>query len=228
MADYPHLRKMHDRQGKRRLHKRRGLTLDLDVSSTLEIDVGQRLRKLRGERGLSLRALAEKSGLNANTLSLIENDRTSPSVSTLRQLARALEVPITAFFETDMAHNKIVYQKSGQRPRAAFAHGTLEDLGVGLIGRDVEPFLVMLEPDAGSGETPIVHTGLEFVYCLEGQIAYTVEEQVFVLEPGDSLLFEAHLPHRWWNTESTPSRSLLILCPADERDWPTELHFTPE
>jgi len=98
-------------------------------------DIGRCLRELRARRNLSIRTLAEQSGLNVNTLSLIENSRTSPSVSTLQQLASALGVPITAFFKTDTPKNNISYQKVGQRLRAAFAHGTLEDLGAGLTLR---------------------------------------------------------------------------------------------
>ncbi len=71
----------------------------------------------------------------------------------------------------------------------------------------------------------IVHTGLEFVYCLEGCIGYEVEGKIFLLNPGDSLLFEANLPHRWWNELESHSRSLLLLCPTDERDHPDEQHF---
>ncbi len=198
---------------------------DKDGSRPAEISVGRRLRELRLEHELSIRALAEKSGLNANTLSLIENSKTSPSVSTLQQLASALGTPITAFFETDAPKNNIAFHKAGQRPSVAFAHGVMEDLGAGLTSRGAEPFIVMLEPNADSGPDPIVHTGREFVYCLEGRLAYTIGEQNFILEPGDSLLFEAFLPHRWQNAGATPSRSLLALCPADERDHPTEHHF---
>ena len=179
-------------------------------------------------RGLSIRALAEQSRLNVNTLSLIENGRTSPSVSTLQQLASALKVPITAFFETDIPKTNIAYQKTGQRHRAGFAHGTLEDLGSGLTLKGGQPFLVTLEPKANSGSTPIVHTGLEFVFCLEGHLSYTIEERAYPLDPGDSLLFEAYLPHSWQNTGETASRSLLIMCPTDESDHPTERHFKPE
>jgi transcriptional regulator with XRE-family HTH domain len=190
------------------------------------VNVGRRLRQLRNEKGLSIRALAEKSRLNVNTLSMIENGKTSPSVATLQQLALALETPITAFFETEAPRNKIAFHKASLRPKVAFSHGTLEDLGAGMISRGAEPFLVVLESQAESGPNPIVHTGREFVFCLEGQLTYTIEDQVFVLEPGDSLLFEAHLPHRWQNTGERLSRSLLVFCPADEQDRPTERHFT--
>ena len=78
---------------------------DRSDCSGIDINVGRHLRELRAGRGLSIRALAEQSRLNVNTLSLIENSRTSPSVSTLQQLASALDVPITAFFETDIPKN---------------------------------------------------------------------------------------------------------------------------
>jgi transcriptional regulator with XRE-family HTH domain len=195
------------------------------LASGLEVNVGHGLRKLRSERNLSIRALAEKSGLAVNTLSLIENGRTSPSCSTLQQIATALGVPITAFFETELPQNTVVHVRACQRSHAAFTHGTLEDLGVGLRNRVVEPFIVTLEPNAGSGATSIVHTGHEFVYCLQGRIIYTVEEHPYLLEPGDSLLFESHLPHRWQNVDAGPSQALLVLCPSDARDHPTERHF---
>jgi transcriptional regulator with XRE-family HTH domain len=191
-----------------------------------EIDVGRRLRELRAGRGLSMRTLAEKSGLNINTLSLIENRRTSPSVSTLQQLAQAMQVPISAFFETDHGDKLVVHQKAGNRPRAVFTHGSIEDLGAGMPRFGAEPFIVTLTPNANSGKTPIVHTGREFVYCLEGHIAYNVDSESYLLEPGDSLLFEAYLPHHWKNMDSTPSRNLLLLCPLDERDRPKERHFS--
>jgi transcriptional regulator with XRE-family HTH domain len=199
-----------------------------DHSPSEEINVGRRLRELRLENGLSIRALAEKSGLNFNTLSLIENGKTSPSVSTLQQLAKGLEVPITVFFENDIPKTQVSFLKAGQRRRAAFAHGMMEDLGGGLTLHGGQPFLVTLEPKADSGLAPIVHTGLEFVFCLEGHLSYTIEDHLYPLDPGDSLLFEAYLPHRWQNIGEAPSRSLLVLCPADDGDHPTERHFKPE
>jgi transcriptional regulator with XRE-family HTH domain len=191
------------------------------------VDVGLALRGLRAEHSLSIRALAAKSGLAVNTLSLIEHNRTSPSVLTLQQLASALEVPITAFFQNDAPKRRVAYVKGYQRIGAAFAHGTLEDLGSNLTERTIEPFVVTIRPNANSGATPIVHTGHEFIYCLEGRIVYTVEDQTYLLEPGDSLLFESHLPHRWQNVEDAPARALMVLCPLESRDRPKERHFLP-
>jgi transcriptional regulator with XRE-family HTH domain len=220
-------------QEKQQFHRRqRGPVVTVESATNKStpplIDVGRNLRDLRAEQGLSIRSLAELSGLNVNTLSLIENGKSSPSVSTLQQLANALIIPITAFFETDMIKNNVSYQKTGQRLQAAFAYGTLADLGAGLTLRGGQPLLVTLEPKANSGPTPIVHTGHEFVFCLEGHLSYTIEDHTYNLDPGDSLLFEAHLPHFWQNIGESISQSLLIMCPADESDHPTERHFKPE
>ncbi len=197
-------------------------------ASNPEVNVGLALRSLRAKRGLSIRALAEKSGLAVNTLSLIQNNKTSPSVATLQQLSSALAVPITTFFENGSHKSRVAYVKASQRVSAAFAHGTLEDLSAGLSDRTIEPFVVTMKPNANSGTQPIVHTGQEFVFCLEGRVVYSVEDRTYLLEPGDSLLFESHLPHRWQNIEAIPARAILVLCPADSRDQPTQHHFLPE
>ena len=60
--------------------------------------------------------------------------------------------------------------------RLAFAYGTLADLGAGLTLHGGQPLLVTLEPKANSGPTPIVHTGHEFVFCLDGHLSYTIED----------------------------------------------------
>lgn len=209
-------------------HKRQRKTAGspfIDAIASGDNRVGERLRAIRTGLGLSIRALSEKSGLNVNTISLIENGQTSPSVGTLQQLAQSLQIPVTDFFEANQADKLFIHQKNGQRVHTGFTHGTMEDLGAGMPRFGAEPLIVTLEPNADSGRTPIVHTGREFVYCLEGRVAYTVDTETFILEPGDSLLFEAYLPHRWKNEESSPSRALLVLCPMDERDQPTERHF---
>jgi transcriptional regulator with XRE-family HTH domain len=192
------------------------------------VDIGQRLRNIRAKNNFSIRDLAKKSGLNVNTLSMIENGKTSPSLETLQQLSFSLETPIAAFFEDSTPKNKIAHYKASQRPRVTFAHGMLEDLGAGMPRRGAETYLVTLKPHSNSGDNLMVHTGREIVFCLDGQLTYTIEDQPFLLEPGDSLFFEAHLPHRWQNTGTAPARSLLVLCPSDEQDHPTERHFTPE
>jgi transcriptional regulator with XRE-family HTH domain/predicted Fe-Mo cluster-binding NifX family protein len=192
-----------------------------------EILVGRKLRELRSYQGYSLRALADRSGLNVNTLSLIENGRSSPSVSTLQQLALALEVPISAFFETDPVQNRIVFTPACQRPWADFGSTQMENLGKDLAGSVVQPFVVTLRSGTGSGESMIVHTGHEFVYSLSGSIRYKLEDDEYTLNPGDSLVFEAHIPHCWENIGTDNAQILLVLFPSDKREEPGGRHFSP-
>jgi transcriptional regulator with XRE-family HTH domain/predicted Fe-Mo cluster-binding NifX family protein len=196
--------------------------------SHTDMGVGRRLRDMRIRGGYSLRALSERSGLNINTLSMVENGKSSPSVTTLQQLALALDVPVTAFFESEPNYKRVVFTPAAQRTQTAFGKTLMENLGKDLAGSVVQPFAVTLEPGMGSGDRRIVHTGHEFVYCLSGSIRYHVDQEEYPLSAGDSLVFEAHLPHCWENTESETAHILLILYPSDERDEPGGRHFSLE
>ena len=193
-----------------------------------EVLVGRKLRELRTKQGLSLRALAGRSGLNFNTLSLVENGKSSPSVGTLQQLALALDVPISTFFESEPVEKPIVFTPVDQRPQAFFGSVRMQNLGRDLAGSAVQPFVVTLRPGMGSSDREIVHTGYEFVYCLSGSIHYEIEREEFRLAPGDSLVFEAHLPHRWENKGADTAEILLILYPSDGREEPGGRHFNIE
>jgi transcriptional regulator with XRE-family HTH domain/predicted Fe-Mo cluster-binding NifX family protein len=193
-----------------------------------EVLVGRRLRELRTQRGFSLRSLAERSGLNFNTLSLVENGKSSPSVSTLQQLALAMGVPITAFFESEPQQKNLVFTMIDQRPVESFGSAQIQNLGKDFKGSAVQPFMVTLQPGKGSGEHLIVHTGYEFVYCINGLIKYLIEYKEYILKPGDSLLFEAHLPHCWENIADTSAQILLIIYPSDEKEEPGGRHFSLE
>jgi len=103
--------------------------MDILGKSAVSVDVGIRLRQLREQRGLSIRALARKSGLSANALSLIERGRSSPSVSTLYKVAGAMNVPITTFFQTEPELHDVVHIRAGERTRVPFTRGLVEGLG---------------------------------------------------------------------------------------------------
>ena len=144
----------------------------------VSVNIGDRLRELREARNISMRALATKSGLSANALSMIERGRASPSVSTLYKLADALGVSITSFFGTDTQRQNVVFLKGDERARISFGRGVFEGLGgEHFVGR-VEPFMLTLENSANSGPRTMSHTGHEFVFCLRGELEYQVERQV--------------------------------------------------
>jgi len=178
-------------------------------------EVGKRIRGLREQRGLSLRALAARSGLSINAISLIERGVNSPTVSSLHLLATTLGVSITEFFRNDEVRSTI-FVRRGQRSRARRGHMDIESLGVGLRYQQLGPFMVTLRAGrAGEDFDPISHGGQEFVYCVEGEIAYQIGPEVYTLETGDTLLFEASQPHRFWNTGAGEARILLVFASRD-------------
>ena len=193
----------------------------LDDSSSL---VSQRLRAIRQMRHLSLRDLAEASGVSINTISLIERGKTSPTIGTLHRLAGALGVMISDFVEPESGR-PVIYLKRDQRQRARSARALIESLGTGLPDQTMEPLLITLEPEADSGPEPIVHLGHELVVCLQGQILYEVSGQEYPLEVEDSLLFEASLPHRWRNVQRTPARALLVIQSPQGHPGSSQQHF---
>jgi transcriptional regulator with XRE-family HTH domain len=191
----------------------------------LEESLGNRLRDLRRQQGLSLRALAEKSGLSANTLSLIENGKTSPSVATLQQIAIALNIPITAFFESKVVRDPVIFTRHDQRNANPFVHGKLEELGTGVGNEGLQPFIVSFDPHSDSGPQPLTHEGSEFIYCLSGRVLYNVVGEEYTLEPGDSLLFSSKMPHTWFNPLEEVSKVIIVMATADEPRRPVQVQY---
>ena len=188
------------------------------MSKEQPLEVGIRVRELREQRGLSMRALAELCDLSPNAISLMERGLTSPNVSTLHRLATALQVHITAFFEDREERARLVLSRAGERPATGQEQPLLESLGSGLEEQLMDPFEVTLQPGSGSGQQGMSHGGQELVYCLQGELEYTVEGRVYLLGTGDSLMFEARQPHSWRNPGTGSARFLLVFGACQDHD----------
>jgi len=175
--------------------------------------VGQRIRELRTRQGLSLRALAELSKLSSNAISLIERGDNSPTVSSLHNLANALAVPITVFFE-QQGDGQVIHLKKNRRPKSETAGVRLENLGSGLPNQQIEPFLMTIKPGGRSTSSQITHSGEEFVFVLKGALVCMIKEQEYDLEEGDSLLFLASQPHIYRNQTSRAAQILIVFQPT--------------
>jgi quercetin dioxygenase-like cupin family protein len=156
---------------------------------------------------------------------MVENGKCSPSVGTLQQLASALEVPIVRFFETKQEEKNIVYQKAVNGQSFSLSDTVMINLAEDLAGRVVQPFKMILQPGRGSGDRMIVHTGHEFVYCLSGSMQYSIQGKDYLLSAGDSLVFEANLPHCWVNIGDETTEILLVLFPSSEKEELGGSHF---
>jgi len=186
------------------------------MDGSAELRVGAHIRRLRRRRGLTQRTLAEACGLSTNAVGLIERGESSPSVSTLHRLALALEAPIADLFADSDEEPATVLVKRDQRSQVHHEKVVMENLAGGLSDPCMEPFLVTLQPDAGADAEPVVHLGEEFVFCLDGLVEYRVAGQVYRLEPGDSLMFQARQPHCWCNVGPAPATLLLVFHAAEE------------
>lgn len=199
--------------------------MEISGRDAVSVNVGGRLRVMREERGLSIRALARASGISANALSVIERGKSSPSVSTLYKVTDALGVPITALFRTETKRVNVVFKKADERTRVSFQRGLWEDLGGERFSGRVEPFAITLESGTTSGPYPMIHSGHEFVICLRGQLEYQVENELYLLEAGDTLLFTSNLKHRWRNPGNTVTNAVFVLSGFEEGESPSEHHM---
>ncbi len=175
-----------------------------------DINIGLQIRYLRKKLGLTLRDLSDRSGLSVNAISRIENCQTSPTVSSIHRLAIALGVPIAALFDGTLA-STTVYIPLSSRKKMRMEGRTLEMLGLGMIDPLSEPFYVTLEGKEKTRGTPYTHPGEEFAYCLEGEVIFTVGNNAYRLNPGDSLQFKSEQPHSWENPNQEAAKFLLVF-----------------
>lgn len=186
---------------------------------SLEMLVGAQIRALRTALGMKLADLAAAAGLSQGMLSKVENGQTSPSLATLQALAQALNMPLGSFFTRFDQKSEATFVKAGQgltieRRGSAKGH-RYQLLGHGLrpeVG--VEPYLITL--DEGSDAYPIFqHEGIEFLYMLEGEVVYTHGDRTYAMRPGDSLFFDANIPHGPLELRRLPAVYLsVIVTPA--------------
>jgi transcriptional regulator with XRE-family HTH domain len=181
----------------------------------LEVSIGRRVRLLRQRLQLTATELAAEAGLSPGMLSKIENGGTSPSLSTLRALARALNVPMTSFFADFEERRDCSYVHAGQgvliERRGTKAGHRYELLGHSLSGDIVvEPYLITLSEDANP-YTQFQHDGMEFIYMLSGKVIYRHADKLYPMSPGDALFFDAAAPHGPEELVQRPTTYLSII-----------------
>lgn len=188
------------------------------AENALEKAIGRQVKRYRKQLGLTITGLGVRTDLSAGMLSKIENGNTSPSLATLRALSTALNVPVTALFREFEEQRDATFVKAGQG-LAIERRGTRAGHQYQLLGHSVhsdvsvEPYLITLESDAEV--FPIFqHTGVEFIYMLQGSMVYRHLNAAYTLIPGDSLFFDSDAPHGPETLVELPVRFLSIITQA--------------
>jgi transcriptional regulator with XRE-family HTH domain len=183
----------------------------------LEVAIGREVRAFRKKLGITVADLAAGTGLSLGMLSKIENGITSPSLTTLQVLSRALGVPVTAFFRRYEEERSAVFVKAGEGleierrgTRAGHQYNLLGHVGAKASGVVVEPYLITLSETSDVFPT-FQHEGMEFLYMLEGEVVYRHGSNLFRMLPGDSLFFDADAPHGPEELTRLPIRYLSII-----------------
>ena len=192
------------------------MSSDLSQDGDGSIRLGRQIRHWRLVQGLTLRNMAELVGCSESLLSKIENDRTTPSLSTLHKIAVALGLSISDIFgsgESEIVtrankRNALLVdgdESDGDRMR-------LEQLVPAKKGRLLQADMYIIPPGGGSnGE--LQHSGEEFGFVMEGSLFLTIDNMSYLLEEGDSFVFRSELTHSFANNGSKVARVLWINTP---------------
>jgi transcriptional regulator with XRE-family HTH domain len=175
-----------------------------DVKEELkELNLGQKIKTLRQRKGLSLQQIAEKTNLSEPLLSQIEGEVVAPPVATLLKISKALNVNIGYFFqEEESGKRAVVVRKNERKQIFRRIHEDpskigyyYESLAYPKADKHMEPFQVKFEVKKKEDLIFFNHKGEEFLFVLEGQLEFNYENEIFTLEPGDSLYFDSGFPH---------------------------------
>ncbi|MCA1371028.1 helix-turn-helix transcriptional regulator [Bradyrhizobium sp. BRP14] len=181
----------------------------------LAIAVGKEIRSLRLSLSMAANQLAEASGLSNGMLSKIERGSTTASFATLVAISTALKVPVARLFASYEQRADYSLVRAG-RGISVQRRGSKIGLHYELLGhllsgeKFVEPYLVTLTSES-SASPGFQHTGVEFMYILEGSMVYRYADAVVELRPGDTMVFDANSIHGHEKLLEAPVRYLSVV-----------------
>jgi transcriptional regulator with XRE-family HTH domain len=191
----------------------------------LAVALGAKIRSERTRNGLTLQALASAVGVSPSLISQVERGAASPSITTLRKLAQALNVPMAALFldpgdgpeNGDSASEADIVVRQGRRKRMYAARSRVEyQLLTPDLGRQIEFLLGEFEPGSSAPPEPgtfVAHPGEENFLCLAGKVVMIVGQREFELGEGDSISFDCQIPHRLENRGDATARLVIAITP---------------
>ena len=173
--------------------------------------VGELVRRLREQRGLSLRALGGATDFSASFLSQLENGQVSPSIASMERIANTLGVTLGEFFSSLGSSEGGVVVRTGDRMemQSQWSQATMQALSPMSRGRLLEPLLITLEPGGRSGKHPTARPREEFAFVVEGEVQLTLGPDTYRLGEGDAATILRGELRRW--TNKTPHRARILV-----------------
>jgi transcriptional regulator with XRE-family HTH domain len=171
------------------------------------MDIGARLQAVRKSKGLSQRELAKRVGVTNSTISLIEQNKVSPSVSSLKKVLDGLPISLADFFtqDTDDGPADSVFYRDVEQPD--LGDNTIHYYLVGQrrANRQMCILREVMPPGSDTGDAMLSHDGEEGGVVVSGSVEVTVGEQQRVLGPGEAYYFDSRQPHRFRNVGDEPA-----------------------
>nr|WP_298168610.1 cupin domain-containing protein [uncultured Pseudomonas sp.] len=181
------------------------------------MDVGVRLQSIRKLKGLSQRELAKRAGVTNSTISMIEKNSVSPSISSLKKVLAGIPMSLVEFFSLEVEqdnHTQVVY-KAGDLIDISDGAVTMKLVGKAHPSRAIAFLSETYPPGAGTGDDMLMHEGEEAGMLVEGRLELTVGSETYVLETGDSYYFESSRPHCFRNPFDVPAKLISATTPAN-------------
>ena len=178
--------------------------------------LGDRIRRVRELRGLTIQDLSSRTGISIDTLGRIEASKVIPALGQLVRLGKALDMKMGYFISPGVDKTMTVIHKHERRPVSRYGEAksmlygySYESLAPDKADRLMEPFVVTLVPT--DIEEFSTHTGQEFLYVLEGEAKVQVGEHADLLKPGDAAYYDSSQPHFVRCAGTTPAKVLAVL-----------------
>jgi len=181
------------------------------------LDVGVRLQSIRKLKGLSQRELAKRAGVTNSTISMIEKNSVSPSISSLKKVLGGIPMSLVEFFSLDFEqdnHTQVVY-KASELIDISDGAVTMKLVGKAHPSRAISFLSETYPPGSDTGDEMLTHEGEEAGILIEGRLELTVGNETYILESGDSYYFESSKPHRFRNPFDAPAKLISATTPAN-------------
>jgi len=176
--------------------------------------IGPRVRALREAMSLSLRDLADRSKVSAQMLSQVERGETSPTLAVAAKIASGLELTLSQLLRLDEGQHVAISRAAERRSSRCGGH-LIEELTPPLPGQRADVSLHVLDPGAttgGASDPPMHEPGSrETAIVLAGELALVLEGRRTELQEGDSVTFDADLPHHFENEGTDPTRFIAVI-----------------